>query len=283
MTTEGQNMSATEAPAYQDPCGEETIEGFRCRTYNGKIRSLLPPWTPAQWFAVIHREGEWLGTCCGQISAARDILISAIPDGGWIDSRPFMELLGTLSSHDGFEDLLSNPQVYVEKSPNDPLGQLGLVWPHVRERLADREPPPVSNGPLTVREAWSTLSRISTAMWYVSAFSRDDNPEAAASDKLFCDMCISRVLPALSVLWKDLPNYFANGPITALAAVRDESPEEILNLRRGPAIFKDVAHLKDTASIWCKSDPEAIKGIGYRELTLSAEGPKLVGPVHPLP
>lgn len=285
MTDEAQNLQASETQStYVSPYGEELIEGFRCRTYKNRIKEVLPPWSPAQWFAVLDREGQALGTCCAQISAARDCLIAAIPDGGWIDGESLAKIMYLLGTHDGFEGFSTDPHNFCRDNPGNPLNDLAVLWPLVRTRLREADAPVARGTDTPVTDAWRILSNISTAMWYQGMFSGSGgDPERAASDKLLCDFCVAKVLPALQTLWASLPQYFSNGPVTAYAVVNKSSPEEILSLRRGAAIFHSLDQLQQTAEIW-RASSESIENLGYRILQLSPEGAKFLGgEVAPLP
>lgn len=281
MSDENQQASVS-STTYVSPYGEELLVGFRCRTYNGRIREALPPWTPAQWFAVLDREGEVVSSCCAQISAARDSLINAIPDGGWIRAEELARIMYLLDSHDGFEGFATDPDKFVRNNPESPLNALAILWPQVRLRLTDDDKPQSRGRDTPVADAWRTLSNVSTAMWMQGVFSKDANSARAKDDKLLCDFCVARALPALQTLWTALPQYFANGPITAYAVVNRESPEEIATLRRGPAIFHSLEQLQQTAEIWRKTS-EPADTLGYRALQLSPEGFKLLGEVVDLP
>ena len=209
-----------------------------------------------------------MGTCCGQISRARDILIGSIPDGGWIASDKFVELRDTLGSHDGFNDLFDNPDAYVKTSPEDPLVVLGWIWMALRDRLG---PPAPTNPRDPVKDAWVTLSSISTCMW-VSDMFWDSRVAQTDADRIFCEFCISKLIPAMSALNAALPSYFPNGPVTYLVVVQTNSPDVPLELRRGPAFFKDMTSLRESAGYWSTSEPDTIQDLSYRQVTLSPQG-----------
>ncbi len=241
---------------------------YEIRDYGaeGRVTSVRPTWTPDEWFRVIAREGDVIPICCGNISAARDRLISAIADDGWISAMSLVDIVANLSSHDGFEGLFEDPETYEKSNPGDLLLNLAYAWRNTKDRLGEfaSDQPRRQVSPL--EQAWSDLSSMSLYMSFGN------------EDPVYCTYCISRATPALKTLQKHVGTYFPNGPVTYFAVVMEDAPDEFVVMRRGPAIFKSLDAVKETATLWTDTT-----GMRVRKITCSPEGFELHGSLDPLP
>lgn len=57
--------------------------------------------TSEQWVGLIDKNGAWLPVCCASISAARDVLVTALREGGDLDADGARTILCEVADHDG--------------------------------------------------------------------------------------------------------------------------------------------------------------------------------------
>ena len=260
-----------EVPASDEPMSGPIPEldamGVRYHMEYGPARSrfvnnVCIPWTPAQWVGILHREGEWLGTCCGTISAIRDNLMQLLADGGWVSMRNLSEVIDLMKTHDGFMEWFEPGFTPDEESLTNPLYLLVRVWNVVKDRrwASWMDLPPKLTPERRRETCGRTLENALRMYGYVQMFhSSGDHPDKEAQrPALFRhqrdeQITLSRVVPALrefteSLKWKMCI------PIEGVAIVRRDDREVVLDTRGGPAIYLDEAEANETIVFWCTND-----------------------------
>src|SRR4051812_19523177 len=67
--------------------------------------SVHLPLSGDQWMSMAQRGGpDYIGGCCGNLSAAQDIMNGVFRDDGWIDGNDFLTIGQYVGGHDGFEE-----------------------------------------------------------------------------------------------------------------------------------------------------------------------------------
>jgi hypothetical protein len=69
-----------------------------------KISEVKLPFTNEEWGDLLNKEGEYLPSCCAQISAIRSMLQSALREGGWIRMKDLSAIASAAINHGDFED-----------------------------------------------------------------------------------------------------------------------------------------------------------------------------------
>lgn len=234
------------------------------------IRIFQIPWTPAQWVGVVHREGQWLGVCCGTISAIRDRIMSALADGGWVTPRDLEGIIELLKSHDGFEEWFAEGFTPDGDTLTNPLYMLARVWEVVKTRrwASWMDVPAKKNPNRRLENAAHNLEESLRMYGFVQMYhSSGDHPESldgldkeAQRKAEFLhhrdvNLTLSRVLPALreftdTLKWKVLL------PIQGFGIVRKSDREVVLDTRGGPAIYLDEAEAQRVIGFWCTNDQD---------------------------
>ena len=231
------------------------------------VNNVCIPWTPAQWVGVLHREGQWLGICCGTISAIRDSLMQFLADGGWVSMRNLSEVIELMKTHDGFMEWFVPGFTPDRDTLTNPLYLLVQVWDVVKDRRwASWLDVPAKKSPKRQFESVAhTLENALRMYGYVEMFhSSGDHPDKEADIKANfrhqrdVQIALSRVVPALreftdSLKWKMCL------PIEGVAIVRRDDREVVLDTRGGPCIYPNDAEANEIIAFWCTNDQ------GHRE------------------
>lgn len=259
--------SETPDPPMSGPLPELDALGVRYHMEYGPARArfvnnVCIPWTPAQWVGIVHREGEWLGVCCGTISAIRDCIMSLLANGGWASMRELAEIVELMKTHDGFMEWFDAGFTPDQDTLTNPLYLLVQVWNVVKDRRwASWMDVPAKRTPERRRETCAhTLENALRMYGYVQMFhSSGDHPDEEAKRKAEFrhrqdeTLTLSRVVPALreftdSLKWKMCL------PIEGVAIVRRDDREVILDTRGGPCIYLDEAEAREIIAFWCTND-----------------------------
>lgn len=226
------------------------------------VDNVCIPWTPAQWVGVLHREGQWLGTCCGTISAIRDSLMQLLADGGWVSMRNLSEIIELMKTHDGFMDWFEPGFTPDGDTLTNPLYLLVQVWDVVKDRRwASWLDVPARKTPERRRETSArTLENALRMYGYIQMFhSSGEQPDKEAQRRSEfrhqrdVQITLSRVVPALREFTESLKEKMVL-PIEGVAIVRRDDREVVLDTRGGPAIYRDEAEANETIGFWCTND-----------------------------
>ena len=63
------------------------------------IDSIKVEFTPDEWYRILNRNGDLLGTCCADVSDIRTILKEAICNDGFVNSYDFSRLARLIDGH----------------------------------------------------------------------------------------------------------------------------------------------------------------------------------------
>lgn len=141
------NASALEARgviiSYSEVWSGEPGKDRRSEPDPTRVRSVFVNLTPADWCSVAMRDGDqYMGGCCGTMSAFQDVINGIFRDGGDADASDLYKLGHYAKAHpDGFE--LWNRRMTQAKfdaacgrwDELPALDKLGLVWQAVRDKV----------------------------------------------------------------------------------------------------------------------------------------------------
>lgn len=227
------------------------------------VRNFQIPWTPTQWVGVVHREGQWLGVCCGIISAIRDCLMSFLANGGWVTPRELEEVIGLLRTHDGFMEWFEAGFTPDPDTRTNPLYLLVRVWDAVKDRQwASWMDVPERDRKRSCETAARSLEDALRVYGYVEMFhsstdhlDEDAKRKANVRHQLDVSIALSRVIPALREFTDSL-KWRTGLPIDGVAIVRKEDRGVVLDTRRGPCIYPDETEANKTVEFWCTNDQD---------------------------
>ncbi len=227
-------------------------------TNGGKIASMRAPWTAEEWFESVSKEGEWLGPCCATISAMRDILLSAMREGGWLRTQDLARFVELADSHDGFADDLR------KQPPENPLGRLVRAWdvaaPHASFQGESSRPVDLKN----VNDAVWVISNAATSLsWATLTMSENPDAEAKFHSQVGRARALARVIPALKTL-SDRIRELDLGPVRGFAIV-DGTTGEPFQTVGGIAVYATREKCEQVLASWRQGDTH----FGKREASVS--------------
>ena len=231
-------------------CGPYSV---RVSYHEGKIRNVWLPLSPAQWVDVASKTGESLPSCCADISAVRDLLVSALREGGRIEAVDLRAIVERLQSHDGFEafdakDLATwetHATGIVTIQPNWPFLPIGYVWFHLRDLLHEVRPvEPSHDDPRNVEDAIWILWGAGSSMIDTLIGSSGDDSAGHRAQKL---RAIHQMIPAVHTLHDRLAK-IAPEPFEAFALVKRDTGEVVGSGE--PFVYETVARLLQRAGWW---------------------------------
>ena len=228
------------------------------------VERVCIPWTPEQWVGVLHREGQWLSVCCGNISAIRDQLMQALADGGWIGMRELERVNHLMETHDGFDTWYEAGFVPTQETLDDPMYLLTRIWAVVKPlRWASWMDVPVNLTPerekaLLGRRLEEALSTYNTVqMFHVGEYT---TPEGKAKAQFRHDREVTLAMQWVKSSLRAFTDQFkelSSGPgVHGMAIVRKDSRDEVVEGRGGPVIVGDVAAANECIAYWCTNDQE---------------------------
>ena len=148
--------------------------------------------TPEQWVDLADPEGEFLPACCGNISAVRDFLVSALRQGGWIDVDDLFDVVRTLREHHEMDhDDEIEPQIY-----------LCNLWDRIEKDVRElRNRKPVD--PNKALDAFYVLYQTSAALSW-NFFPQEESTKEMLNYNSCKLRQYIRLLPAISAIYHEL-------------------------------------------------------------------------------
>ncbi len=251
----------------------------------GRVDSLVIPWTGDEWLSVLDKEGPWLPSCCAVISEARDILLGTLREGRRMEARKLREFVEVLGSHDGFR-----PEDRGEVHPDheDPVMRLFWLWEQIADEAAvggllGEKPIPCDLGDVT--DAADALDKM---LWplrmlyftegaavamekgggkidFVSPYSKDGLTTQSHVNRI---EMLRRGLPAIRTLYRHLAEVDP-GPFEGVALV-EIATGHVPRTLGGLAIYADEARARETLAYW-ERDPDSAGKYAPRACRVSLE------------
>lgn len=236
------------------------------------IEGLAPPFSAEEWLDIVSADSELFGSCCANISAARDILYSKVRHGRWLDSKDLWEFIEILKNHDGFEYMLSpTDKNYAEwssweegrKPQDDPIYRLWEVYDKIKDHLKLAPPyvvPFSDDAPIRepIRAAISVLhAGVGSLYWSTSCFGeRDGDPQWVVDQRRAeRQLTIARLMPALRDVMTHIDKLDL-GDFDGFAICKQAEPDAVCDNRLGLCIYSTMKDAQEMIERWCKVEDE---------------------------
>lgn len=205
----------------------------------GRIRYLNLPLTSEDWYQCCNRHGDrYVGGCCGNMSAAQDLLNDMLREGSEIQADHFVNYGEMMRNHDGtsLRDM-PNPSL---TSPN-PLERLMAVYDVVKDHVTIGSTGTYNEENVTLA-AMNLEECLRSLTWAYLMKPKDSHMENAYMIRL-----LARTIPLVRTLSAKLADTCPD-PIEGFAGVW-EKDGTVIETRNGPAIFGTEAEVTDWASV----------------------------------
>lgn len=181
------------------------------------------------------REGNnYLGGCCGNLSAAQDILNSVFREGGNIEAETFMQLAQLCIGHDG--EFFKKPPSEEGFAAASPVGKLSFIWnlvkPFLKEKIEATHRP--------VDELDEAIRLVSSGMMYynLNDFYRRNEPEGSKPAYAAHDLLhLVRVYPAIKTIYEKIRGRIPD-TFDGFAVVLKEHPDNLARNGLGQCIYE---------------------------------------------
>lgn len=244
---------------YEEKVIEAGGVSFKVQEREGVIEHLELPFSAVQWVDLANREGQWLPACCGNISHARELLMSCLHNNKRIGAHAFRDLVLTIIEHDDglagldaktLEEWEAAAIRWALADPESPLLVIGHIWFAVRDRLAEDRDEIVRVDLDSASEALGALHWGSAAIrWALGEASQEETSACKAAE---ITLAIARLAPALHTL-RDRLETLAPPPFEGFILLHKDT-EEIVGLPQ-PLIFHSIEHLRRRLSSNLSRDP----------------------------
>lgn len=104
--------------------GEYGPLGFEYYVSCDYIYAVRLSFEPEVWVDLLNAGGQWLPSCCADISAVRDILGQALRQNSWIDTQDLKRSVDLLNGHSQIDE-------------SNPLHYLMIIWDKVKDHVKD--------------------------------------------------------------------------------------------------------------------------------------------------
>lgn len=237
------------------------------------IERLQPPFTADEWLDLVSSESELLGSCCAQISNARDVLFGKIRHGRWMNSGEVWEFFDRLANHDGFEYMLSQDSDrheewkgarYFGSEEKDAIYRFWKIFDKIKDHLPmkapDTKPYPED---AQIRDPIQMAFRVARAGvddldWATGCFGRkrDDDPQWLLDQRRARrQLTIARVAPALRAILDQI-HTIDLGDFEGFAVCKKDESDEVCINNAGRCIYSTEEEAKEMIERWAKSRDE---------------------------
>jgi hypothetical protein len=244
--------------ALRDKYAEQGIDIIPDYSQAGLIKSVRLPFTPKQWLGLLSKGGEFLPTCCGNISIVRDLLLDAVLEDGYIKVEDLMEAAYLLENHDEMDVLSKKEPVYVivklhhqlkadYRLPDYPLAS-DLNEPEDILRVAGDMLCGMNMNDLFNRFERPDRRQYVDEESYQSALKhrREDDYRHQVAHTMF----VVRLMPIIKTLHEKLRE-MDKGPVEGWAIIREDG--KVADTVGGPAIFVDQQRCQEVMDLWAKA------------------------------
>lgn len=218
------------------------------------ISRVLLPFTTDEWCAMCMREGpHYIGGCCGNSSAAQDIMNAVFREGGWIEGRELERVAQLVAGHDpsgpfgdnGKADLLWKEGC----AQADPWKKAAAIWHMVKLDIQREVPTGPGKHRSELESAIHTLSNGMDYMTYERFMTRQEEDGSLDSQgKARRLIELARVLPALRIV-HDRIRELDVGPFLGFA-LWDKVRESVATNRMGLCLYETQAEVDAILTIW---------------------------------
>lgn len=229
--------------------------------------SFVLPFTSEEWCSLCMREGDdYVGGCCGNMSAAQDIVSDAFRfGGGRINGYDLAKLVELMASHDGgsegtFTGLARPVAEAVEralaKRPT-PWEMIALVWHIAKEHVAPEVPHAMGKHLSPIENAVHTLGRGLRRISFEDVFKTDIETVARTSQhRASRAILLFKLLPALKIVWERIDELDL-GSFEGFALVdKNKGQEAVAENSWGLCIFETHEEVDDLLRLWREQEKE---------------------------
>jgi len=182
-----------------------------------KIYEIKIPWSPEVFLDVCSIEGKYLPICCANISAARDIFLEAIRNGGWVDTKSLQEAYEYVLNCGNLED--------------GPVKDLFTICDLIKPVARDKEDKSLWKlDPNDYKESLRIVAKMATFIDYHGFFKNTEK------NLLHIEQGKVKLYPALRTLLRELEK---DHKTYEAFAIVDENGD-FLQTVIGPAIYSDL-------------------------------------------
>lgn len=276
---------------YFDHVYEDRGEGRARYEVPEVITGANPYFDPRQWVAMAQREGAaYVGGCCGNMSAAQDVVNGAFRDGGFFESSELLTLGVYCRGHEGmeaFEEMTDEQfteklgaikrvqeRIEVEADPDglivDPWAVLGLIFNATEKVLkpgwmdqprAQREPRDDDQPDhFEMQRLYGNLHYVD----WVDVFSSDQDSHIAQRQ-----VRRARILPAAQELVAKLEALDLD--FEGFAIVKPGT-DEVLSNRLGDCVYLSRDEAEKVIEIWTRAAADREEGTTGAAVVGEADG-----------
>jgi hypothetical protein len=235
------------------------------------ITSVNFQFTKIEWFEIASSDGTaYIGGCCGQTSAAQDLISKWFRfNPTSIPAEELEELAYIMKSHDDVEKINPDDPIHhitfagLDRSAEDvveicapkwkqmwPLDRMALVW-HIIKDV--RKTKPVHTEKLKerseVERAISTAHRTLQYFWFNSVLSNDEESSQVRSGDT---MVMFHLIPSLKTIMDHMASEMYKGPFEGYA-LWNIADNHVAKNGYGPCIFYTKEECDELISVWEKN------------------------------
>lgn len=214
------------------------------------LTNVLLPFSAEEWCSLCMTDGDqYMGGCCGTLSAAQDHISYAFRFGsGWIDGGDYHEMADLLANHDEMESAFM-----FSKLPKDddaiaamvgeakkqwdeisPWQKMAVIYAAVRPYLRPRAAKGVGKHLTPLEGAISTSGRMLQSLSYERVFrSEADTSQSRAMRTLV----LARLIPSFKIVYEQIASLY-EGPLEGFALIDVEAGiDVVVDNRLGSCIY----------------------------------------------
>lgn len=238
------------------------------------VSGIHLPLGAEEWMAMGMREGdEYIGGCCGNLSASQDIMTGVFRDGGWIEGADLLTIGDWVGGHDGFEwdfedvsdeefhTRIQRLQAVIAKGQQPrPWPVIGLVYRAVEPmlKLTQSHEPIDRNGPSEERphtteegDLVTVLERELSYMTWADLLRRSDDIISHERQML---LKRAKVLPLAQRLAQKLQEH-AEEEYDGFALVAPGT-DRVLSNYRGLCVYGSEEEAQHVLDVWARMDDQ---------------------------
>lgn len=217
------------------------------------VGAVKLPFTPKQWLGLLDREGEYLQSCCANISDARDVFFDAIRESGWLDRDKLAKVVDLLSTHDFFSDFFKDKEARsVQREKGHPAAVLFDIWDAARDVMRDRRTKINTLDVSDWRDAATLVARGIPVLRWEMILSHQ-----TPSDKFHGDLAklslMKDLVPGISTLYAKVKELVPD-PVEGFALM-NKTTKKLAYGNRGLFAFFDVASVEVELKRLLREDP----------------------------
>lgn len=248
------------------------------------FKSVRLPLTPRDWCRLCMRESEdylsveteegtkceyseYVGGCCGNMSAVQDTLNGWFRDGGWVEVRDLVELGEAMRDHgdESFEEL--SPEKLTEAVDNylkfqeqpketqywKAWGKIALLYHLVKDHYVPEAKTRGQYGD-TLEQSFKVVSRMAWTFGMGDFFTRDRGT-SATTDNAQKTMRLFRFVPALHEVYERVRE-LAPEPVEGWAIVDEEHNGDVAENGYGMCVYATKREAQRIIDLFKRAEEE---------------------------